>query len=244
MVTGADVDLRLSAGQVIAGVTQVGPVAASLLVKDGIIRIEVGEAHLGEGSIEASLLAEMKDGVLSGAASLKADGIAAEAAAGILGLSGVTGTAEASLDLKASGATWGDLAADLSGNGSVSVTDGNVEGVDLMRLPQMIADPASNPAGGATSFGLAAATLALADGTLSTGDLRVEGPGYALTLAGKAALPGTAIEARGVLTLGDAREVPFLLNGAWGALQLHPDLGGTLPRDDGGRADSPLPTDG
>ena len=95
LVTGADVDLRLSAGQAVAGATEVGPVAASLLVKDGIIRIEVGEAHLGEGIIEASLLAEMKDGVLSGAASLKADGIPAEAAAGLLGISGVTGTAEA-----------------------------------------------------------------------------------------------------------------------------------------------------
>ena len=40
------------------------------------------------------------------------------------------------------------------------------------------------------------------------------------------------------------RDVPFLVNGTWGALQVHPDLGGTLPRDDGGRADSPLPTDG
>jgi AsmA protein len=244
LVTGADVDLRLSAGQAVARGAEVGPVAASLLVKDGIIRIEVGEAHLGEGIVEASLLAEMKDGVLSGAASLKADGVPAEAAADILGIPGVTGTAEASLDLKASGATWGDLAADVSGNGSVSVIDGSVDGVDLTLLPQMIADPASSAGGGATSFGLAAATLALAEGTLSTGDLRVEGPGYALSLAGKAALPGTAIEARGVLTLGDAREVPFLLNGAWGALQLHPDLGGTLPRDDGGRADSPLPTDG
>ena len=110
----------------------------------------------------------------------------------------------------------------------------------------MIADPAASPAGGATGFSLAAATLAIADGTLSTDDLRVEGPGYALSLAGKAVLPGAAIEARGVLTvLGDTpRDVPFLVNGTWGALQLHPDLGGTLPRDDGGRADSPLPTDG
>ncbi len=246
LVTASDLDLRLSAGQAVIGATEIGPVAASLLVKDGSMRIEVGEAHFGNGMVEGGVVAELRDGVLSGTASLKADGIPANEAAALLGISGVTGTAEATADLAASGATWGDLAADVSGSGSLRVTEGSVEGVDVVLLPQMIADPASRPAGGATQFGLAVATLALAEGTLSTGDLSVEGAGYALTLAGRVALPGKAIEARGVLTLlgEDPRQVPFLVNGAWGGLQLHPDLGGTLPRDDGGSADSPLPTDG
>lgn len=246
LVTGADIDLRLSAAQAVADAIEIGPVAASLLVKDGIMRVEVGEAHLGEGIIEASVLAEMKDGVLSGSASLNADGIPANAAAGLLGISGVTGTVAASADLKASGATWGDLAAGVSGSGSLTVTDGSVGGVDLTLLPQIIADSASSPVGGTTGFGLAAATLAIANGTLSTDDLKVDGPGYSLGLVGKMALAGKAIEARGVLTLmGETpRQVPFLLNGSLDALQLHPDLGGTLPRDDGGRADSPLPSDG
>src|SRR5436190_17149567 len=135
------------------------------------MRIEVGEAHLGGGDIDASVVAVMKDGVLSGTASLKADDIPAAAVAGLLGLSGVTGTAAGSADLASSGATWGDLAAGLSGSGSVNIADGSVGGVDLTLLPQMIADPASNPAGGTTAFGLATATLALAQGTLSTDDL-------------------------------------------------------------------------
>lgn len=246
LVTGADIDLRLSAATAVAGGTEIGPVAASLLVNDGIMRAEVGEAHFGQGIIEASVLAEMKDGVLSGSASLNADGVPADAASRFLGVSGVTGTVAASADLEASGATWGDLAADVAGSGSLTVTDGTLQGVDLTLLPQLIAAPAPNPAGGTTAFGLAAATLAFADGALSTDDLKVEGPGYALGLAGKLVLPGKAIEARGVLTLVEEppRQVPFLLNGSWDALQLHPDLGGTLPRDDGGRADPPLPTNG
>lgn len=246
LAAAANLDLRLSAGQAVAGATEVGPVATSLLVKDGRMLVEIGEAHLGEGTLEASLRAEIADGGLSGAASLKADALAAETAAGLLGLSGLTGTGDATVDVAASGATWGDLVAGLSGSAAVTLMDGAVTGIDLAALPRMIADPAANPTSGATSFSRAAATLTIADGTLSTDDLRVDGPGYALNLAGKAVLGGDAVEARGVLTLlGDPPgEVPFLLNGTWGEPKLRPDLGGPLPRDDSGRADSPLPTDG
>jgi len=246
LVTGADIDLRLSAAAAVAGGTEIGPVAASLLVHDGIMRVEVGEAHIGGGIVEASVLAEMKDGVLSSSASLSADGVPADSLLPFLGLSGVTGTVAASADLKASGATWGDLAAGVAGNGSLTVTDGSLQGVDLTLLPQLIAAPALTAASGSTQFSRAAATLAFANGALSTDDFAVEGPGYALGLAGRLALPGKAIEARGVLTLAEEppRQVPFLLNGSLDALRLHPDLGETLPREDGGRADSPLPSDG
>ncbi len=37
---------------------------------------------------------------------------------------------------------------------------------------------------------------------------------------------------------------PFLVNGQWPVLRVHPDLGGTLPREDGGGSDPVLPTDG
>jgi len=231
----ADVDLRLSAGQAVAGGTEVGPVAASLLVKDGALSVEVGEAHFGEGTIEASLNAGMKDGVLSGTASLKLDDVPAAAAASLFGVAGMSGTGAMSAELAAAGATWGELIASLSGSATLSLADGTVDGVDLLRLPEMIADPAAAPAGGSTSFALASSTFALADGVATTQDFRMEGTGFALTLAGKAMFAEHAVEARGVLALlGDtARDVPFLIDGAWDAPRLQPDLGGTLPRDAG-----------
>lgn len=246
LVSAANVDLRLSAGQAVAGATEVGPVAASLLVRDGRMLVEVGEAHLGEGMLEASLRAEIADGILSGAASLTADAFPAETAAALFGLSGLTGTGQATVELAARGATWGDLVDGLSGSAAISLRDGAVEGIDLAALPRILAEPAANPAGGATSFTQAEATFAVADGTISTDDLQIDGPGYALSLAGRVVLEAEAIEARGVLILlGDPpSDVPFLLNGAWDAPQLHPDLGGPLPRNDDGRADSPLPIDG
>ncbi len=129
-------------------------------------------------------------------------------------------------DLAASGATWGDLLDGISGSASLSLLDGTVEGVDLTLLPQMIADPAANPAGGAASFSLAAATLAIADGTLSTDDLRVEGPGYALDPRRQGRCPDrqsrrAACSASSAMRPSD---VPFLVNGTWGALNFTPTL--------------------
>jgi len=245
LVTTADVDLRLSAGSASIGGTDVGPVAASLLVKDGSLRAEIGEAHLGEGLFEASLIAEVRDGGLSAAASLKADGLPADAIAGFFGVTGISGMAEATLDLAGKGSTWGDVVASLAGSGSLSVEDGSLEGVDFAAVPQAITDPAATAAG-VTGFSRATAQLAVLEGVVSSEDIRIEGAGYALDLAARIDLEAASVEGRGVITLEEdpPRDVPFLVNGSWGALVFHPDFGGTLPREDGGRADSPLPTDG
>jgi AsmA protein len=250
LFTTANVDLRLSAGSAVVGTTEVGPLAASLLVNDGSMRAEIGEAHLGAGLLEASVVAGVKDGVLSGSASLKGDELPADALARLLGVTGVSGTIETALDLTGSGGTWGDIVASLAGSGSFSLVEGRIEGVDITTLPQAIADPSAADAGslsgGATGIGLATANIAVAGGAVSTDDLRVEGQGYGLDLAGRVALPTADVEGRGVLTLlGDTpSEVPFLVNGQWPALRVHPDLGGTLPREDGGGTEPAQPTDG
>ena len=233
LITVADLDLRLSAGEAVAYGRQVGPAAASLLVKDGAMLVEIGEAHLGEGTIEASVrIAAAADGVYSGKASFKADDVPAQLVTGIFGIGGITGTAVASADLAASGATFGALVASLTGQASFDLAAGMLAGVRLASLPQMLADPAAAPAAGDTAFSRLDATVTVADGKLSTDDLRAEGDGYVLALTGHAALTEPTVAARGVLSLAEdpPREVPFLVTGSWEAPHLQPDLGGPLPR--------------
>ncbi|HET7716305.1 MAG TPA: AsmA family protein [Bauldia sp.] len=245
LLDALDLDLRVSAGQGVASGIEVGPLAASFLVRQGVLSVEVGEAHLGEGMVEASLAVSMDGDVLSATASLAFDGVPAETVTSLFGFAGVTGTGDANGDFSAEGATWGDLVASLSGSASIALADGTLPGIDLARLPEMIVDPAV-PAGGSTAFTNASSTLAIVDGVAATDDLRIEGPGYALNLAGRAFLADDTVEARGVLTvLGEApREVPFLISGPWSAPHLQPDLGAPLPRDAGGRADTRAPSNG
>ena len=245
LIAAANLDLRLSAGEAVAYGRQVGPAAASLLVKDGAMLVEIGEAHLGEGTLESSFRIAAADGVYSGKASFKADDVPAQVVTGLFGISGVTGTAVASADLTASGATFGDLVATLAGEASFDLADGTLAGLDLASLPQMLADPEAAAATGDTAFSHLDATFVVADGKLSTDDLRAEGDGYVLALAGHAALTEPTIAARGVLSLADdpPREVPFLVTGTWEAPHLQPDLGGPLPRGGATGAGSAPPED-
>jgi hypothetical protein len=112
------------------------------------------------------------------------------------------------------------------------MTDGTIEGIDLARLPALIAGDAA-AAGGSTAFTAASCTLSFADGSVSTADLAAEGDGFSLRLAGRVSLIDPAIEARGVLSLASdpPSEIPFLVDGAIEAPRVRPDLGPPIQRD-------------
>jgi len=233
VVRSVDLDLRLSAGQALAGNVEIGPLAASVLVNDGVLLAEVGEAHLGAGQLDASLRATQVDGVLAATASAKGDDVAIKTVAGLFGLSGITGRGEVSTRLSAEGATWGAFAADIAGTVSVDASDGVIEGIDLGRVPAALAGEGTpSPMGGSTGYGRLAANVTAAGGLFATDDLVLESPAYRLDLVGKLALAGPTVEARGVLTLlGEPpRDVPFLVGGPLSAPAFQPDLGAPLPR--------------
>jgi uncharacterized protein involved in outer membrane biogenesis len=181
--------------------------------------------------IEAGLRAAPGPDGLTATAEVKADDVAVESVAGLLGLAGVTGIGEVSARMSGAGATWGDLAASLAGTAEVDLRDGTVQGIDVSRVPGALVEGGTPSLGGSTSFSQLGANVTAAAGLLATDDFHAEGPGYVLDLVGKIATGGPSVEARGVLTLlGEApREVPFLVNGPWAAPAFQPDLGGPLP---------------
>ncbi len=237
IVRSADLDLRLSAGQASVGNTEIGPLAASVLVKDGVLLAEVGEAHLGPGEIEASLRATEAAGTLAATASAKGDDVAIETIAALFGLSGITGIGEVSAELSGEGATWGAFIADLAGTLSVELANGAVTGIDLGLIPGALAgEGAPTPMTGSTGYGSLTGNVTVASGLLATDDLALESSAYDLALVGKVALAGPTVQARGVLPLraDPPSDVPFLVDGPLAAPTFEPDLGATLPRDPSG----------
>jgi AsmA protein len=233
IVRAADLDLRLSAYEAVAGGMPVGPLAATVLAKGGELMVEVGEAHLGSGFLEASLQARMADGVLATDASLKGEDVAAETVLGLLGINGITGTGEVSARVVGAGTTWDELISGLAGTLNLDLAAGVLSGIDVASIPAAVTgDATSAPLQGATSFDRMDANLTIASGLMATDDFSLTGAGYALDLAGKLALAGPTIEARGVLSLaGDPpRDVPFLVNGPWASPSFQPDLGAPLQR--------------
>ncbi len=236
IVGAADLDLRLSAGQALAGGTEIGPLAMTLLARNGDLMVEVGEAHLGNGFVDARLQARIVDEVLSVAAALKGEDVAAEGVAGLFGMTGVTGTGEVAVTVAGEGATWGELVSDLTGTVNLDLAGGALTGIDLAGIPAAVAgEEGASPFRGSTGFSHLGANLTVAGGLVATDDFVVAGPGYRLDLAGKFAVAGPAVEARGIFTIeGDPpRDVPFLLNGPWSAPVFQPDLGAPLLRSPG-----------
>jgi uncharacterized protein involved in outer membrane biogenesis len=227
-----DLDLRLSTDQVIIGSTLLGRAAVAANAADGKLTITVGDAEFYGGNGEATLSAGMDGGALTASAEIAVDEVPAAAAlAGILGASALDATGAASLDLAASGRTWGELAASLTGRGTLTLEGGTLAGIDVAELPGALQAGGEADGSGSTAFTAASATLQFAGLSVASTDIHAEGAAFALDLAGKASLADPAIEARGVLTLtgaggGEAaNEVPFMVTGTWTAPAFLPDLG-------------------
>ena len=246
-----DIDLRLSTDQVVMGRTSMGRAAVAATAKDGKLTINVGDAQLYGGHAEATLTAEMLDGALSGTARVKVDHIPARIAlSDILGLTALDATGSATIDLTASGRSWGEFAGSVSGGATVLLADGILDSVDVAKVPAVLAAGAKDAdLSGSTSFATATGTLKVADGTVSSEDFHAEGETFAIDAAGKARLFNPTLEARGVLSLpatdGSAaappNEFPFMVTGSWTAPVFLPDLGRPLQRGDKQPADADMP---
>lgn len=103
-----------------------------------------------------------------------------------MGSSYVSGKGNISLSLRGSGADAASIRRNLNGNGSLQLQDGVLQGVDvsavLASIETMIRSrrTQSLPEGGSTAFEESAATLAIAEGVIRTGDLSVKAPGWSL----------------------------------------------------------------
>jgi len=232
-LTASDLDLRLSAAEVIAGSARIGRTAAAVNVDDGKLTLTVGEAQFYGGRAEARLSAAMDGDVLQMSGEAKLDDVATRAAlAGLLGLDALDGKGAVSIDVAAKGRTWGEIAAGASGTASVAIADGSLSGIDVAQLAEIARNPAAlSERSGSTAFNQLGGTLTMADGAVSSADLRAEGNGYAATLAGKVSLTDAAVQGLGTLTIANAdspgqpAEVPFALGGTFQDIVVLPDFG-------------------
>jgi AsmA protein len=236
-LNASDLDLRLSAGEIIAGSARTGRAAAAVNIDDGKFTLTVGEAQFYGGHAEARLSAAMNGDALEASGEAKLDEVPTRAAlGGLIGLDRLDGSGTLSVDLAARGKTWGELAASASGTAKVSIADGRLTGVDVVRLAELASNPAamSDPSG-ATAFNLISGSFTMADGSMRSDDLRAEGSGYAVTLGGKVSLRDETVQAEGTLTTsrpdspGQPARVPFAVNGTFGVIAVVPDFG-RLPK--------------
>jgi AsmA protein len=137
----------------------------------------------------------------------------------LAGIDAIDGTASATLSVRSRGATWGEFARALAGNGAISVRRGTLAGIDLIAVAETMADPLAEPMdtfGGSTAFSNLTATLAIGDGGLAAEDLSMKGAGFDLALSGKGSLINGLIEGNAELSR-EPDASPLKITGRWRA---------------------------
>ncbi|BCP51842.1 cell envelope biogenesis protein AsmA [Kaistia sp. 32K] len=246
-----DVDLRVSASQVLLGSARLGRTAASATIRDDRLTLSVGEAQLYGGRLSASLSASLKDEAASTSLQGRVDGLPVRAAlSDLFGISHIDGTGSGTVNLSAHGTSWNGLMASLSGGGRATISDGTFDGVNIGALSQKItADGiiSGNLLGGSTKFTQADGTFTVDADRVTASSIVVKGSGYTIDLSGEAPLQVPTISARGDLAIerstgaaSTSINVPFVIGGSWDHPTLVPDFSGIARRS--GSSDSLVPS--
>jgi uncharacterized protein involved in outer membrane biogenesis len=187
-----DIDVRLSAQQLILKDIALGRTAASIVTRNQQLVLSVGEAFAYGGRLEATLEMKPSDtdpSCLKSHLRGKASGVLAGAFLKALNKEPpITGTALAELDLAGEGKTLRETAANASGSLSMVFTDGQINHFNLVTMMDALKLEEQMDVGtlyeGGTNFDVLSISSTLGDHKASIDGLRLT--------AGNLALSGTA----------------------------------------------------
>jgi AsmA protein len=237
-LTGADVDVRLSAAVARIGPVTLEDVAGGLLVKQGRLEASLGRAGLyrgvAKGRLTASTLSSRADVRLQGSL----DGVDVGSLLADVGHGRwLSGPAQAQFVLEGAGESAAEVVAQTHGRASLSVKQGELIGIgvaDLMRrLERRPVATALDWRGGRTPFDHAAATINVGSGI---GDI-VEGslgaPAARGSLHGRVSLVERTLALRAAiepLGAAPASSISFDITGPMHDPSVVPDLRGVVGR--------------
>jgi uncharacterized protein involved in outer membrane biogenesis len=156
MSGGMDADLRLSAPSLSIGRFSASDVAAAVTVRNGVTKIDIGNAGFLDGALAAKLSIAQSGGdmKLDGKAELSGFSLASAFAAAQPGGLSVSGKAKAQGTIRSSGRSYRDLLDSLQVAAALQVGAGSLGGIDLSPAATKETQNAGGriAAGGATPF--------------------------------------------------------------------------------------------
>lgn len=235
----ADVDLRLSAGEIRLGSARIGKSAAALIARNGRLAVNISEAQFYGGVLSTDIELEADNDAVSGSARIAVDETpAAVALTDLAGLSLVEGTTSARIEVSGQGGTLGEFTDSLSGTADFKISDGALLGVELAQLATLsggfdVVDPASGS--GTLPLDSLTGKLSLASGRIAGSDILAEGETFSINLDGQISLIDRLVRAKGVLNAEPAdtderSDIPFVVSGSWLTPLLLPDYESLIRR--------------
>lgn len=206
VLTGLDLDLRLSAATAKVGALALDQMAASVLLKDGRFDAEIGDAGLFGGQARVALRGESRPEGLKVAGRLVAANLTASAFGALAGLGGLEdGRLGFSLEGEADGATLGRLADSFAGRfhgEGRQLTLRSAERSSRATGGYLPIALKAAPAPKATSFERAVVDADIASVTAFVRRVEAEGNALSAKLSGAASLANGSLSLSGEVSVG------------------------------------------
>jgi AsmA protein len=234
-LAGMDLDLRLSAANVIVSNAKLGRTAIAANLRNGHLVLTVGEAQAYGGVIKGSMtLANFEQGV-DIKSQLNFTDVDLESCLGqLFGLRRLEGKGNIALTLDGSGDSVLGVTQTLNGTASLIGTNGALAGLNVEQLLRRLERRPLSGGGefrtGRTPFDKMTVTLKINQGMVSVEDVKIEGAAVVLGLAGSASIPARELNLKGTAALvappkpgAPTFELPFIVQGSWDDPIMLPD---------------------
>lgn len=242
-----DLDLRLSAGKIIFNKTEVTKVALAVSIKSGRFTLSAGEGQIFGGMLRGTAAIGPSNTGAGAAMKVEANikDFNSELGLGTLaGIHRMEGTGTLAFALSGSGASVNAITHDLKGSAELDVKAGALKGINVEQVLHNIEKKPlsifSDLHGGRTPFDRFDAKLAIAGGTASFEQARIESGSVRVTLMGLASIPRRDLDLKGTASLvhpdtgntpvSAAFVLPFFVRGSWDDPHLSPDTAALLRR--------------
>src|SRR6266702_4614369 len=201
-----DLDMRLSAAQVMLGPTNLGRTAFGANLRGGALALSVGEAQMYRGIPKGSFGIARSDAVADVKAQFSFTDVDLQSCVSeLFGVSKLSGRGNLNVSLVASGSSPFGLAQSLDGTANLIGHDGAIGGFNveqlLKRLERRPLSGGGNFRSGSTPYDNLTVALKFADGIATAEDIRIEGPAARITLSGTASVPAREYDLKGTASL-------------------------------------------
>jgi AsmA protein len=233
--SGIDLDLRLSAGNVVMSNAKLGRTAVGANLRAGHLVVTIGEAQAYGGVIRGSLsLANANSGV-DLKSQLQFTEVNLEDCLGqLFGLHRLEGNGNISFAVEGSGNSVLGITQTLKGTANLVGQDGALLGLNVEQLLRRLERRPLSGGGefrtGRTPFDKIAVALKINQGIVTVDDVKIEGSAVRLALAGSASIPERDLDLKGTASLVAAGkletaafELPFIVQGSWDDPIMLPD---------------------
>ena len=241
-LSDTDIDLRLSAANVVMANAKMGRTAIAANLRGGQLTVTVGEAQAYGGVIKGSLALAKVDSGVDIKSQLQFADVDLESCLGqLFGLHRLEGKGTIALTVEGSGASVLAVTRTLNGTASLTGEHGVLAGINVEQLLRRLERRPLSGGGefrsGSTPYDKLAVSMKVAQGRVTVEDAKIDGAAVRLAMTGSASIPERDLDLKGSAALVTADrpgappfELPFVVRGSWDDPIMLPDAEALIRR--------------